>query len=106
MDTQVCIVGGAYTGVNTDLKVWEGRCINRQLQYTECFLKTEVLIFNVGPISAVQQGDSVIHTYIYSFFNILFHYGLSKDIYYSSLCYTSGVPKPQAMDHWYRSVAC
>ena len=58
----------AYTGVNTDLKVWEGRCINRQLQYTECFLKTEVLIFNVGPISAVQQGDSVIHTYIYSFF--------------------------------------
>ena len=37
MDTQVCIVGGAYTGVNTDLKVWEGRCINRQLQYTECF---------------------------------------------------------------------
>ena len=44
MDTQVCIVGGAYTGVNTDLKVWEGRCINRHLQYTECFLKTELVI--------------------------------------------------------------
>ena len=35
-------------------------------------------------ISAVQQSGSVIHTYV------LFHYGLSEDIEYSSLCYTVG----------------
>ena len=39
-------------------------------------------------ISAVQQSDSVIHIYI--LFHILFHYGLSQDIEYSSLCYTVG----------------
>ena len=37
-------------------------------------------------ITAVQQSDSVIHTYI--LFHFLFHYGLSQDIEYSSLCYT------------------
>ena len=40
-------------------------------------------------IFAVQQSDSAIyiytHTYIYFFF-IFFHYGLSQDIEYSSLC--------------------
>ena len=41
------------------------------------------------PVSAVQQSDSVIHTYAF-FFHILFHYGLSHDIEYSSLCYTVG----------------
>ena len=35
-------------------------------------------------ISAVQQCDSVIRVYI------LFHYGLSQDIEYSSLCYVVG----------------
>ena len=30
-----------------------------------------------------------IHVYIY--LNILFHYGLSQDIEYSSLCYTVGL---------------
>ena len=35
-------------------------------------------------ISAVQQSHSVIHIYI------LFHYDLSLDIEYSSLCYTVG----------------
>ena len=43
-------------------------------------------------ISAVQQSDSLIHTYIYIYiyilFHILFHYGLSQDIGYSSLCFT------------------
>ena len=39
-------------------------------------------------ISAVQQNDSVI--YIYTSFHILFHYGLSQDIEYNSLCYTIG----------------
>ena len=39
-------------------------------------------------ISTVQHSDSVIH--MYTFFNILFHYGLSRDIEYTSLCYTVG----------------
>ena len=39
-------------------------------------------------ISAVQQSDSVIHIYI--LFYILFHYGLSQDVEYSSLYYTVG----------------
>ena len=30
------------------------------------------------------------YTYIHSFFNILFHYGLSQEIGYSSLYYTVG----------------
>ena len=34
------------------------------------------LIYNVVPISVVQQGDSIIH--IQTFFNILFHYCLSQ----------------------------
>ena len=45
------------------------------------------LIYSVVLISAVQQSDSVIHIYTF-FFNILFHYGLSQEIGYSSLCYT------------------
>ena len=39
-------------------------------------------------ISAVQKSDSVIHIYV--LFHILFHYGLSQDIEYSSLCFTVG----------------
>ena len=31
-----------------------------------------------------------LHICIHSFFHILFHYGLSQDIEYSSLCYTVG----------------
>ena len=37
-------------------------------------------------ISAVQQNDSVIYT----FFLYSFHYDLSQDIEYSSLCYIVG----------------
>ena len=40
-------------------------------------------------ISAVQQSDSGIHINTL-FKNILFHYGLSQDIEYSSLCCTVG----------------
>ena len=55
------------------------------------------MIYNVL-ISAVQQSDSVIYIYIYIYthththilFHILFHYGLSQVIKYSSLCYTVG----------------
>ena len=39
-------------------------------------------------ISAVQKSDSVIHAY--TLFIFFFHYGLSQDIEYSSLCYTVG----------------
>ena len=31
-----------------------------------------------------------LYTYIHSFKNIIFHYGLSQEIGYSSLCYTDG----------------
>ena len=48
------------------------------------------LIYNVVLISSVQQGDSVIHMYVCILFHILFHYVLSQDIEYSSLCYTVG----------------
>ena len=48
------------------------------------------LIYNIALISAVEQSDSVLH--IYTLFHILFHYDLSQDIEYSSLCYTGGFP--------------
>ena len=32
-----------------------------------------------------------MHTYIYFLFHVLFHYDLSQDIGYSSLCYTKGL---------------
>ena len=68
-----------------------------------------MLIYNVVLMSAVEQGDSVIHTYIYIyiyiyththihththtyiFFKTLFHYGLSKNIEYNPLCYAVGL---------------
>ena len=43
---------------------------------------------NVVPISAVRQSDSIL--LIRSFFKILFHYGLSQEVGYSSLCDTVG----------------
>jgi len=49
------------------------------------FLKLK-LIYNVVLTSAIQQNDSIIHTYI--LLNIIFHYSLSQDTEYSSLCYT------------------
>jgi len=55
-------------------------------------MKTIIYRENALLISAVEQSDSVIH-YIYihiHFFYILFHYGLSQNIEYSSLCYTVG----------------
>ena len=47
------------------------------------------LIYNVVLISVVQQSDSVINTYIH-IFHILFHYGFSQNIEYSSPYYTVG----------------
>ena len=50
------------------------------------------LINNFVLVSGVQLSDSVIHTHTHTYilFNIHFHYGLSQDIKYSSLCYTGG----------------
>ena len=42
------------------------------------------------PMSAEKQNDSVTHTHIQSCKNTLFHYGLSQEIGFSSLCYTVG----------------
>ena len=39
-------------------------------------------------ISAAQKIDSVTYIHIYIIFHILFHYGFSQDIEYSTLCYT------------------
>ena len=43
------------------------------------------MLLIVAFILATHKSDSVIH--VYSFFNVLSHYGLSQDIEYSSLCY-------------------
>ena len=43
------------------------------------------MLLIVAFIPATHKSDSVIH--VYSFFNVLSHYGLSQDIEYSSLCY-------------------
>ena len=51
-------------------------------------LQLNVLLITVVLIYAVQQSDSVVHIYI--LFHILFDYGLSQDIEYSSLGYTVG----------------
>ena len=48
------------------------------------------LIYNVVLVSGVQQSDSVLYMCIYILFDILFHYSLSQDIDYNSLCYTIG----------------
>ena len=45
--------------------------------------------YSIVLISALGQSDSVIHTFAF-FFYILFHYGLSQEIGYSSPCYTVG----------------
>ena len=52
-------------------------------------------IYNIVIIPAVQESDALIHIYIlyiyvYIPFHIIFHYSLSQDIEYSSLCYTVG----------------
>ena len=39
-------------------------------------------------ISAAQKIDSVTYIHIYIIFHILFHYGFSQDIEYSSPSYT------------------
>ena len=52
------------------------------------FLIEVELIYNVMLVSSVKRSDSVIHTYIYILFQILFPYRLLQNIECSSLCYT------------------
>ena len=54
------------------------------------FIEVKLNIYKAVLISAHSKCDSVthIHTHIYILFHMLFHYGLSQDIEYSSLCYT------------------
>ena len=49
-------------------------------------------IYNVVPISAVQESDQVIHI-LHSFSHTIFHYVLSQEIGYSSQCYTAAFVK-------------
>ena len=58
------------------------------VMYTLFYFVEVQLIYNVVLITAVQQSDLVVHTYI--FLHILFHYGLSQDVEYSSLWYKVG----------------
>ena len=48
------------------------------------------LSYNAVLASGAQQSDSVIYVHIYSHIYTLFHYDLSQDIEYHSLCYTVG----------------
>ena len=64
--------------------LWEGSLLKHRLK-TNFFFKWRIVDLQVVLIFIVQQCHSVIHTYI--LFHILFHYGLSRDIEYNSLCY-------------------
>ena len=48
------------------------------------------MINNVVLVSGVQQSDSVIHTHVFIFFQILFPITLLHNIEQCSLCYTVG----------------
>ena len=53
-----------------------------------CLIKV-CLIYNVVPVSAVQQSDPVIHIYILFFLCYLPSWSIPRD-WVSSLCYTAG----------------
>ena len=52
-------------------------------------MQTHVLIFESSQLEGLYVGD-LLYTYIHTYIYILFYYGLSQDIEYSSLCYTVG----------------
>ena len=54
------------------------------------FLKLKSSWFTVVCQSLLYSRVTQLYTYRHSSFHILFHYGLSQDIEYSSLCYTVG----------------
>ena len=70
--------------------------INIRPEFFFIFLKLKYSWFTILCQSLLYSKVTVLHThthkniYIYSFFNILFHYGLSQEIRYSSLCYIVG----------------
>ena len=59
------------------------------LHFIYLFLIEVWLIYSVALITAVQQSASVLHRYTL-LFHALFHYNLSRDIEYSSLCCAVG----------------
>ena len=72
----VLMFGYAYAAFGEAQRIWV---------LFACFIDVE-LIYNVVLMSAVQQSDPVIHIYVCMLFCILFHYGLSGDIEYGSVC--------------------
>ena len=47
-----------------------------------------LLIYNIVLVSGIQCKLIQLYTCIYTLFQILFHYRLSQNVEYSSLCYT------------------
>ena len=64
-----------------------GVCLYIHTHMYKSFIEV-YLIYNIVILSAVQQGDSVIHTSI--LFQFLFPYRLLPNIGWSSLCYRAG----------------
>ena len=63
---------------------------NEAYSYISFFVVIKVyLIYNVVPISDVQQSDPVIPTYT-SLSHIIFNHGISQEIRHSFLCCTVG----------------
>ena len=66
------------------------------LKHYFLFFKNDFYFFHYSwftvfyQFSAIQQGDPVTHTYIYSFSPIILHHAPSQTTRYSSQCYTAG----------------
>ena len=71
---------GEFDGSEGHLELRRGRC------FCFCFL----LKYGWFTTCYLLLYSKVIQLYIYILFHILFHYGLSQDIKYSSLCYIIG----------------
>ena len=64
-------------------------CIHTHIHtHTHKILKLSLLCFLIGRWVLYHWATREAHIYI--FFHILFHYSLSQNIKYSSLCYTAG----------------
>ena len=79
-----------WTWYKTSMLVTAGATLHNYLKNFLKIIYTQ-LTYRVVLISALQQTYSVIHIYTYSLlYRLLFHYGLSQDVEYNSLCYTVG----------------
>ena len=56
----------------------------------QCFRYTYICIYIYMCVCVYIHTHTHTHTHTHILFHILFHYGLSQDIDYSSLCYTVG----------------